>query len=140
MNEIDNESVIIDVLGEQEGSYFNDKVWVALSPAWLQNLNAIFIKKALSNKNYVDQGFDRKQADFFDYAYKTWRNARNKFDKKDHDEKDNIAESLSLTVELFECIASEAMGCSGRCIESSAIRIMDKDVYICPYLRLKKGD
>lgn len=166
MNEIDTECVKIKKFSDKSGSYFNDEVWVKLTPSWLLNLNTIFTTKALNSKDYVEQGFERKQADFFNAAYEIWRNVRNEFDenkqnkiidtshplskgligcrvngeKVDNGKENTSAKSLLLTGELFECVLPEGNICGGECIKSRTVRTMGKNTSVCLYLRLKKGD
>lgn len=141
MNEKDTECVMINEFSNKIGSYFNDKVWIAISPAWLENLSVIFKKKALDSTDYVNQGFERKQADFFDNAYRVWRDARKKFyEKVDINKENDAVKSLLLQGELFDCVASEAIACRGECVKACTIRTVDKNSYVCPYLRLKRDD
>lgn len=78
-----NEHIEIVILGDKQGCHYNDKIWIEISPRWLEEITCVYKQKALKNKDYASQGFDRQKADFFNKAYEVWRTARNEFDSKD---------------------------------------------------------
>ena len=78
MNE--NEEIKVVRLGDKVGCVFDDLVQVQLSPDWLEDITNVFKEKAINNKEYISQGFDRDKANFFGLALETWRKERNEVD------------------------------------------------------------
>ena len=79
----ENEKIKMLHLGEQSGCTSKDIIQVNLSPDWLEEIAYVYKEKALHNKDYVSQGFNRQKADFFDMAYREWKRARNELDNED---------------------------------------------------------
>lgn len=78
----ENEKIKTIYLGDKNGCFAKDKVCIEISPALLEELTNIFKARAEHSTNYVNQGFERKKADFFDEAYEAWKTARNELDDK----------------------------------------------------------
>jgi len=62
--------------GDKLGCVFNDVVYVPVSPDWLEDLKQTYIDKAMSAKQYDEQGWHRKKVDLFSSAFDEWRKRR----------------------------------------------------------------
>ena len=69
-------------LGEEKECVFKDRIAVEFSPAELERLRGVFRDRALSDRDYGEQGEDREIADRFDTAHRDWEAARRKKDRK----------------------------------------------------------
>lgn len=70
-------------LGKKLDCTSNDIIQVNLSPDWLEEIAGVFKQRAMHDIDYIDQGFNRQKADFFDMAYREWQRARNELDNED---------------------------------------------------------
>lgn len=140
MDKEDNDSIKIAKLSDMEGSYFNDRVWVKVSPSWLNDIMVTYRQMALMGNDYTYQGVCREKADFFTIAYDKWNATRHGIYEESNTKKDDAVKSLLLNSDCFSCIAPETTICMGKCITSGVIRALDKNTFICPYLRYEKGD
>lgn len=69
-------------LGEQQGCYSKDKIWINFTPSELQDLMIILKKEALEETDYYCQGIDRELKDKFQDNYDYWRRERDKKDNR----------------------------------------------------------
>jgi hypothetical protein len=76
----ENEKIKLVKLGDMEGCIFNDLVQIQISPDWIEEITNMFKEKALNNKDYASQGFNREKADFFSEAFNVWKRERNEID------------------------------------------------------------
>jgi len=86
VNKMNNEKIKLVKLGNKVGCIFDDLIQIQLSPDWIEEISNVFRQKALNNKDYVSQGFDREKTDFFSEVLDVWRKERDEIDKLTKDE------------------------------------------------------
>jgi len=68
-------------LGEKIDSYYEDVLFLPISPSLLEDLARIFEERAMDTESYSSQGLAREAKDYFQDALDYWRKRRDELDK-----------------------------------------------------------